>query len=153
LVMIGSVLLVAIISAIWSMVTALWSAAIAWLALNWPILLIGAAIGFLVYALYKWSDVTSEVIGFIGGIFGTLFAFLYNGFAVVANSFFSVAEFFANVWRDPVYAVKKLFYDLVINVLRWMENLARGIENIINSIPGIEISITSGLSNLLGRLE
>src|SRR5690606_16557360 len=46
-----------------------------------------------------------------------------------------------------------MFYDLVINVLKWMENLAKGIENIINSIPGIEISVTSGLSNLLGRLE
>lgn len=142
-----------LVSRLWLMVQPILASAAAWAMANLPILLVGAAIGLLIYALYKWSDVTAEVIGFIGGIFGTLFAFLYNGFAVVANTFLSVAEFFANVWRDPVYAVKKLFYDLVINVLRWMENLARGIENIINSIPGIEISITSGLSNLLGRLE
>lgn len=160
LITISSVLLTLLIQKIWNMVTALWAAvppllaqAAAWLAANWPILLIGAAIGFVIYALYRWGDVVAEVIGFVGGIFGALFGHLYNNFAYFANVVLSVAEFFINVWRDPVYAVKKLFYDLVINALQWLTNLARGIENIINAIPGLEVNITSGLSNLLNRLE
>src|SRR5690606_4410566 len=102
--------------------------AAAWMAANWPILLIGAAIGFLIYALYQWGDATSEVIGYVTGIFGVLFAGLYNHFALFANVALSIAEFFANVWKDPVYAVKKLFYDMVINVLEWLGNLVKGIE-------------------------
>lgn len=160
LVAIGSAYLALIIQRLWAMVPALWAAvppliaqAAAWLAINWPILLIGAAIGFLIYALYRWGDVVSEVVGFVGGIFGVLLSFLYNGFANFANIVLSVAEFFINVWRDPVYATKKLFYDLVISALKWMENLAKGIENIINKIPGLEVNITEGLGNLLKNLE
>lgn len=160
LITIGSALLPLIIKRIWAMVTALWATipplliqAKTWLLTNLPIMLIAAAIGFLIYALYRWGDVVAEVISFVGGIFGALFGHLYNNFAYFANVVLSVAEFFANVWRDPIYAVKKLFYDLVINALQWLTNLARGIENIINAIPGLEVNITSGLSNLLNRLE
>lgn len=160
LITISSVLLALLIQKIWNMVTALWATvppllaqAAAWLATHWPIMLIGAAIGFVIYALYRWSDTVAEVIGFVVGMFGALLAHIYNMFAYFANIVLSVAEFFANVWRDPVYAVKKLFYDLVINALQWLTNLARGIENIINAIPGLEVNITSGLSNLLNRLE
>src|SRR5690606_27659870 len=34
-----------------------------------------------------------------------------------------------------------------------LEKLASGIENIINKIPGLNVNITSGISNLLDRLE
>lgn len=147
------VLLAAIIAAIWQMVSGLWSAAAAWLAMNWPILAVGAAIGLLIYVFSQWGDVAAKVIGFIGGIIGTLVAFVYNQFVWMANFVLSVAEFFANSWRDPVYAVKKLFYDLVINALKQLEKLASGIEKIINAIPGLKVDITSGISNLLNRLE
>ena len=160
LITISSVLLALLIQKIWNMVTALWATvppllaqAAAWLATHWSIMLIGVAIGFVIYALYRWGDTVAEVIGFVVGMFGALLAHIYNMFAYFANIVLSVAEFFANVWRDPIYAVKKLFYDLVINALQWLTNLARGIENIINAIPGLEVNITSGLSNLLNRLE
>ncbi|WP_019123706.1 tape measure protein [Brevibacillus massiliensis] len=160
LVAIGSAYLALIIQRLWAMIPALWAAvppllaqAAAWLAINWPILLIGAAIGLIIYSLYRWGDATAEVVGFVGGIFGVLFAFLSNSFALFANVVLSVAEFFINVWKDPVYATKKLFYDLVINALKWMENLAKGIENIINKIPGLKVNITEGLGNILKNLE
>src|SRR5690606_25962525 len=147
------VLLTAIIAAIWQMVAGLWSAAAAWLAINWPILAVGAAIGLLIYIFNQWGDVAANVVGFIGGIIGTLVAFVYNQFVWLANGVLSVAEFFANVWRDPVYAVKKVFLDLVVNSLKQLEKLVSGIENIINKIPGLQVDITSGISNLLKKLE
>lgn len=160
LTVVGSVLLALIIQQLWRMVVAAWAMvppllaqAAAWLAINWPILLIGAAIGLLIYIFNQWGDVAAKVVGFIGGIIGTLVAFVYNRFVWLANGVLSVAEFFANVWRDPVYAVKKLFYDLVISSLKQLEKLAAGIENIINKIPGLKVNITSGISNLLNKLE
>jgi tape measure domain-containing protein len=160
LMMVAGILLAMMIQQLWRMVVAAWAMvppllaqAAAWLAMNWPILLIGAAIGLLIYVFNQWGDIAAKVIGFIGGIIGTLVAFVYNQFVWIANGVLSVAEFFMNVWRDPVYAVKKLFYDLVITALKQLEKLASGIENIINKIPGLQVDITSGIGNLLDKLE
>ncbi|GKU75656.1 tape measure protein [Paenibacillus sp. L3-i20] len=138
---------------LWLMVQPILATAVAWLVANWPILLIGAAIGFLIYCLYKWQDTTTEVIGIIGGIFGVMFASLYNQFAYFANFVLSIAEFFANLWRDPVYAVKKLMLDMAINVMSHLQNLAKGIETVLNKITGAEINITGGFGNVLKKLE
>lgn len=149
--------LIAIINAmilrLWVMAEVVLANAAAWLAMNWPILLIGALIGLLIYGLYKWSEATTEVLGYVGGIFGVLFAFLYNRFAYFANIVLSVAEFFVNVWRDPIYAVKKLFFDMVINALSFLNNLAKGVESIINAIPGLHVDLTVGMDNILQQLE
>lgn len=147
------VLLAAIISAIWSMVTAIWSAAAAWFAMNWPILAVGAAIGLLIYIFYRWGDAVAEVTGFVGGLIGVLVADIYNYFASLANIFLAVAEFFINVWRDPIYAVKKLFYDFAIEVWNILRRLAAGIEGILNAIPGVEVSLTAWIDDAIGTLE
>ncbi|WP_168120962.1 tape measure protein [Paenibacillus sp. HB172176] len=138
---------------LWLMIEPILAAAASWLILNWPILLIGAAIGFLIFSLYQWEDATAKVVGYIGGIFGTLFAWFWNKFALFANMILSVAEFFVNVWKDPMYATKKLFYDLVIDALKYLDNLASGIEGIINKIPGIHVNMTGSMDNLLNQLE
>lgn len=140
-------------ASIWSMVPPIWEAVIGWLAMNWPILLIGAAIGLLLYAMINFGDTVVEVVGFVGGIFGVLFAFLFNKFAYFANIVLSVAEFFINVWKDPIYAVKKLFYDLSINALSFLLNIAKGIENVINKIPGLNVNMTGSMEGLLKTLE
>ncbi len=142
-----------LIGKLWLMVAPILAQAGAWLLANWPILLIVLAIGLLLYAMLKCGDTVVKVVGVIGGIFGVLFAYLFNKFAFFANVVLSVAEFFINVWKDPVYAVKKLFYDLVINSLKYLQNLAKGIENIINKIPGLKVNITGGMDNLLNTLE
>lgn len=142
-----------LITKLWLMIQPILLQASAWLLANLPILLIGAAIGFLIYAMVRWGDVVTQVVGVIGGLFGMLFAFFYNRFATFANFILSIAEFFINVWKDPIYAVKKLFYDFVISSLKFLHNLAKGIENIINNIPGLKVNMTDGMSNLLNRLE
>ncbi len=142
-----------LVTNLWKMVAPIASAAKTWLIVHWPILLIGSAIGFVLYAMIKLGDATVWLIGFIGGLFGAFFGFLYNLFANFANKALSVAEFFANVWRDPIYAVQKLFYDLSISSLQFMANIAKGIENLINKIPGLHIDITSSMDGLLNKLE
>jgi len=138
---------------LWLMLEPIIAQAAAWLILNWPILLIGAAIGLLLYAMLNFGDTTVQVIGIVGGIFGVLFGFLFNLFAGFANTVLSVAEFFANVFIDPVYAIQKLFYDMSINVLSFLTNIAKGIENVINMIPGMSTNITSGMTGILDKLN
>ncbi|WP_051983570.1 tape measure protein [Pseudobacteroides cellulosolvens] len=142
-----------LITKLWLMVTPILAQAAAWLAVNWPILLIGAAIGLLLFAMIKFGNIVVKVVGVVGGIFGSLFAFLFNNFAYFANIVLSVAEFFINVWRDPIYAVKKLFFDLAINALSFLTNIAKGIEGIINKIPGLNVNMTGGMTGLLEKLK
>lgn len=153
LVMVGSALTLWALTQIPALLAPIVQAAAAWLLMNWPILLIGAAIGFVLYAMLNWRDTTVEVIGFIGGLIGILFGFIYNNFAYFVNTILSIAEFIHNVFIDPIYSVKKLFYDLSINALEYLQTLAQGIENVVNQIPGIKIDITAGMDNLLKTLE
>ena len=120
----GTTQIPALISQLGAMATKLWALvkpvlvqAGSWLLVNWPILLIGAAIGFLIYSLIQWQDITAKVIGVVTGIFGMLVAHVYNNFVSIINFLITFAEFFENFLKDPVYALKKLFYDLVIDAL------------------------------------
>lgn len=110
-------------------------------------LLIGAI--FAVVAAYnKWKGETVSATGFIAGAFSTLFAFLYNVFAVpVWNIFADVANFLGNVFRDPVASIQILFLQLSQDVVGIVRNMVQAIQDLINLIPGVEIDITSGLNN------
>ncbi|AGC67442.1 phage tape measure protein [Thermoclostridium stercorarium subsp. stercorarium DSM 8532] len=122
-----------LITKLWLMVQPILAQAAAWLAVNWPILLIGAAIGLLLYAMIKFGDTVAEVIGWIGGLFGGLFAFLYNSLAYLVNPWISFAEFLANVFNNPVYSIKKLFVDLATNVLNLVQSIASAIDKVLGT--------------------
>jgi tape measure domain-containing protein len=122
-----------LITKLWLMVQPILAQAAAWAMANLPILLIGAAIGLLLYAILKFGDVVIEVIGVVGGIFGGLFAFLYNAIATVVNPFISFAEFLANVFNNPVYSIKKLFVDLATSVLNLVQSIAQAIDNVLGT--------------------
>lgn len=102
----GVTLIPLIISQLWAMVAP-------WLAASWPILLIVAAVGLLVFIIRQFGVTTDQIIGFVAGVFSSLFALIYNNIANVWNFFAMLAEFIINVFNDPVYAIQKLFYDLV----------------------------------------
>lgn len=64
-----------------------------------------------------------------------------------------IANFIGNVFNNPVAAVKVLFYDMCLTVIGYIRNLAQGIEDLINKIPGVTVDITSGLDNFYAGLE
>lgn len=123
----------------------------------WVVMLIMALIGALyagVAAYNKFTGAGVSATGIIGGAFAVLGAFLINSFIVpLQNGFAMIANFFGNVFRDPVAAVKVLFYDMCLTVLGYISNLAHAIEDLINKIPGVQVSITAGLDGLYNRLE
>jgi len=125
----------------------------AWLIANWYILLIGAAIGLLVYAFLYMQDTVIQVAGYVGGTMAVLTAHIQNMVFGVMNNFIAFKHFFHNVWIDPVNAVKLLFADLAISIINQMGAAASGIEAIINSIPGIEIAVGGLVTGALGRAE
>ena len=54
--------------------------------------------------------------------------------------------------RNPVAAVKVLFYDMAITVLQYMQNIASAVEGLINMIPGVTVDLTSGLGGWITDL-
>ena len=125
--------------------------------LTWIILLIMALIAAFyaaVGAVNKFAGTSISATGLIGSAFAILGASIINTFVVPSwNGFASLANFFGNVFNNPVAAVKVLFYDMCLTVLGYIQNLAHAIESLLNKIPGVTVDITSGLDNFYAGLE
>ena len=124
---------------------------IAWIIVG--IIAIIAVIFALVAVINKVTGSTLSVAGIIMGAVFTVGAFILNIIISIWNAFAVVADFFANVFKNPVASVEILFRSLAINVLEFISNMVKGIEDLINKIPGVEIDITSGVNNTLEKMR
>lgn len=125
-----------LIARLWAMVPALWAQvepvlaqAAGWAMLNWPILLMIAILGILIYVLTEFGVSGEQIVGAVFGYFMLLFTNVRNQVAVWWNLFASFAEFFNNLFIDPVYAIEKLFYDLQMLFLEVNRNMIKGVED------------------------
>lgn len=126
-----------------------------------PIALTAAAVLVLVAALYggvaafnKLTGSSISATGIITGAFTTMGAFILNGTLVpLHNGFAAFVNFLGNAFNDPITAIDVLFYDMSITILKYVQNVAQGLEGLINMIPGVEVNMTSGIDKLIGKLE
>lgn len=105
----------------------------AWLVANWPILLVIAAIGLVIYVLQKCGVTADQVVGLIAGSFMYLVGTVWNTVALIWNIFASLSDFLINLFLDPVYAIKKLIYDLAMAFGDSMLNMMRSGEGFAGS--------------------
>ncbi len=127
---------------------------VAWLAALGPIgLVIGAIVGLLGFFSLLFGAANT-----LGAVFGTVFGFIktvivdtfkmaYNMAVPFINNFITIAEFFYNVWKHPIDAVKGLFYSFLETIIQ----VLGGASGVIDSILGT--NLTSGINNLTRRLE
>lgn len=125
--------------------------------ITWILILIIALIGIIYAAvamINKFAGTSISATGLICGAFAMLGAFLYNTFFVPAwNMFAEFANFIGNFMNDPVAAVKVLFYNLALYAVNKVSEMAHAIQNLVNSIPGVEINITSKIDSIKASLE
>lgn len=125
--------------------------------LTWIIIAVIAVIaGFyaLIAAINKLTGSSISATGIIAGVFTTWAACVLNKAVIpLQQRFAAFANFFGNLFNDPIAAVKILFYDMVLTILGYVQNVAHGIEDMVNSIPGISVDITSGIDNLYSEIE
>ncbi len=132
----------------------LWAAnAAGVLSVAWPLLLVIGIITLVIAAARQLGASWSDIFGFIGAAVGVLVAFFYNQFVELWNFIAAFINFFGNVFRDPVAAIKILILDMANAVLGYISTIARGIEDMINRIPGVEVDITSGLDNFRNKIS
>lgn len=121
-----------------------------------PLIIIAAVIGLFyagIAAVNKFAGTNVSATGIIMGAFATLGAFILNSTIIpLQNNFAAFANFIGNLFNDPVAAVKVLFYDMATTVLGFIQNIAHGIEDLLNKIPGIEVNLTSGIDNLYNKV-
>lgn len=122
----------AIATALASVGGALASAA-AWAVANWPILLLVALMAGALIAAQQFGFGMEAVGGWVGQVFGMIYAVGYNIFASLWNAIASFAEFFANVWNDPLGATARLFADVFDTILGIVETVAGAIDALIGS--------------------
>lgn len=90
-------------------------------------------------AVNYFAGTSISATGIIFGAFSWLFGGIYNFIAVVWNHIAMFANFFANVFKDPVNAVYNFFADLWNGVAELTQHAINSIIDMINKIPGINL--------------
>lgn len=125
-----------------------------WLAspVTWVILGIVAAIGVAVGMVFYFADSWQDAVGIITGALSVLGTFFMNIFKYIYNIIASVVEFFANVWTNPIYSVKKLFVNLATNVLDLTISMMRGWDKFATNMVNAMITAINGIFKAWNKL-
>lgn len=146
---------------LWAMVAPVVAQAIAWLAVNWPILLVVAAIALIIGALIKFGVSVESIVGFVVGLFYGLYAAIYNYVAISINLWITLAEFLINTFENSMYNIRKFIFDMglffgehMYKMLLATEDFASGFVSIIldavnGALGGINLLI-EGFNKLTG---
>lgn len=130
--------------------------AAAWAIANWQILLIaGVIMGVVAIAMYAGTRMEDIGRG-IGKIWGWLYALGYNIVADAYNLILTFAEFFANVWDDPLNAVTRLFVGVFDVILSIVETAAAAIDailktNMSGAVANFRANLKVDLDNAYGE--
>lgn len=138
--------------------------------ITWIIILIIALIALFyaaVAAINKFAGTSVSATGiicgvfavagaFIGNLFVTLINFVIDIFVVLLNFIAAFANFFANVFNDPVAAIARLFFDLVDTILSLLQSLASAIDTIFGSnlagaVSGWRDSLSGWVDSTFGK--
>ncbi|RPK24164.1 hypothetical protein [Paenibacillus xylanexedens] len=122
----------------------------AWLLLNWPILLVIAAIAAVIGILSMMGISGTEILGAIIGTFMLLGEMVRVVIATMWNRFAIFAEFIANLFKDPIYAGKKLLYDLGMFAMQMFYNIIVGIEDFLGKAMGAIGKVASFINDTFG---
>ncbi len=128
----------------------------AWMLAHWPILLLVAVLAGALIAAQQFGFGMQEVGGWVGQVFGMIYAVGYNVFATLWNVIASFAEFFANVFNDPVAAIAHLFADALDAILSMVETVAGAIDaltgsNLQGAVSGFRDNLGSWVDNTFGE--
>lgn len=151
----------------WALNSALLASPVTWIIL--AIIAIIAVIYMAVAAFNKFAgtsiSATGIIVGvlavaaaFVGNLFVTLINLIIDLVAVVWNFIAAFAEFFANVFNDPIGSIVRLFADMADSVLGILEGIASAIDtlfgsNLAGAVSGWRSSLQGMVTDLVGEAE
>lgn len=134
-----------------AMISRLWATAAAWALANAPLIMMIALVALLISAAMDAGVTIEDVVGFVGGLLGGLYAFGYNLIADIWNFIATFAEFFANVFVDPIGSIERLFLGLADSVLGVLETIANAIDAVFGS--SLSDAVGNWRSGLQAKIE
>ena len=117
----------------WSLNAAMLACPATWVAL--AIMGIVAALYFVIDMYNEWAGTTYTVVGVIAGVFGALWAAIYNQIAFVWNIFIIFANFIATVFNNPAKAIKNLFGSLWNNLVEFAVQGINAMLDVMKQVP------------------
>lgn len=159
---VSTVLGTIIIPKLWAMVPPIWSAATAWLAMNWPILLVGVLIASLVGIIMSFGVTTEQIIGFITGAIMGAVALIWNVVYTVislillrlddmVNPILGVVEWIYNAFNGGFNGIGGAAVNLIGNLISWFLQLGKTVTTIIDAMFGT--NWTDGLNSLQDKVR
>ncbi len=113
-----------------------------------PITFIIIGITMLIVLLYKMvdkineaKDTTISATGIVAGVIGGLYTIVYNVFAAAWNVVAAFVNFFGNVFKDPVAAIKILFLELGNVILSLIQTIVQSLSELFSHIPGMSFVV------------
>lgn len=125
--------------------------AAAWALAKAPLIMMIALVALLISAAMDAGVTIEDVVGFVGGLLGGLYAFGYNLIADIWNFIATFAEFFANVFVDPIGSIERLFLGLADSVLGVLETIANAIDAVFGS--SLSDAVGNWRSGLQAKIE
>lgn len=131
-------------------------AAAAWAVVHWKLIALIAVAAMAAMAMQAMGVTFEDVFGVIGTGLGFLFAFDYNIVAAAWNLIATFAEFFANVFNNPVAAIANLFLGLFNFIMDIVSTAAGAIDallgsNISGAVKGFQNNINSFVHGVFGE--
>ncbi len=123
------------------------ASAAAWAVVHWPLLLVAAAIAGALMQAQAFGIGMQDIGQMVGSAFGLIYSVGYNAFAGLWNVIASFAEFFTNVWNDPLGATARLFFDVFDTILGIVETVAGAIDSLLGS------DLSGAVSGFRGKLS
>lgn len=130
--------------------------AAAWAAAHWPLLLLAAGFAAAMIAAQQFGLDMQSVGEWVGMTLGMIYAVGYNVFASLWNTIAAFAEFFANVWDDPLGATARLFFDVFDTILGIVETTAGAIDallgtNLSGAVAGFRGELSGWVKDTFGE--
>ena len=130
--------------------------AAAWAATNWPILAVAAALGIIIFIARQAGVSWQQMASIFGNVMGFMYAIAYNVVAFIWNLFASFAQFFANVFNDPINTILRRFASMADSILSTIEKLASAIDavfgsNLAGAVSGFRSKLSSMASEAFGE--
>ncbi|WFD12206.1 tape measure protein [Tepidibacter hydrothermalis] len=102
--------------------------------------------------------VLTVAVAFVGNLFVTLINLIVDLVALIWNCIAAFAEFFANVFNDPIGSIVRLFSGMADSVLGILEGIASAADtlfgsNLADSVSGWRSSLQEMTNDLVGEAE
>lgn len=130
----------------WSLNAAMLACPATWVAL--AIMGIVAALYLVIDMYNEWTGSTYTVVGVIAGVFGALWAIIYNQIAYIWNVFIIFANFIATVFNNPAKAIKNLFGSLWNNLVEFAVQGINAMLDVMKQVPFLK-KILDGVGHVV----